>query len=180
MKNLALTLFIMIISFGYSQGDIQSEKFRFKSFSLTPIGIYFDSNAGGLALNGDLSYGYKKHLFVFSGSVGSEFVLSILGSETTPDSYEQLNLSYGQVFKLHKVIDLDLMAGLGYFSFKSTQINIEKRGYERSSTIGFPLLAKIRFKTGSQFSAGLSFQANFNSVNNIYNTGLLFQWNSRN
>jgi hypothetical protein len=44
-------------------------------------------------------------------------------------------------------------------------------------TLGLPMVIKLRYRTGDKFSIGLKFQANINSVENVYSVGLLLQWN---
>ena len=153
-------------------------KLEYKSISFTPLNVYFDNSTGGLTFNADVSFGYRENIFTFSASEGSEYAISIFG-EATPDSFQQLNLLYGKELKLSKTIFVDLHVGLGYFSWKSTRINKERKGYERLTTIGVPVVAKLRFKIGERFSLGLQFQSNFNSANNIYSSGILLQWNKK-
>lgn len=176
MKTVLTIFFVSISVVCFTQEKNKDHKLEYKSFSFSPLAIYFDNYTGGLVINADLSFAYEDNIFTFSAVTGSEFVISVLG-ESKPDSFKQLNLSFGKEVKLNKIIYFDMHAGLGYFSFKSISINTNKSGYERSDTIGFPLLTKIRFKTGNKFSLGLCFQANINSINNVYSTGIILQWN---
>ena len=171
MKRFAFVLFVIVVTIGHSQDNKQSNKLEYKSvsFAFSPLAIYFDSETGGVVLNLDAGFVYKKHILTFSITNGSEF--TVLGSS---DSFEQVNVLYGKELMLNKTIFIDTHLGLGYFSFKPAERNLD-----RQTTLGIPLAFKLRFKTGKKFSIGLQFQANINSVNNIYNTGILFQWNKR-
>ncbi len=163
---------MLTLSLAYSQETNQTKLFRFKSASLTPLEIYFDKSTGGLSFTGDVSYAYQEHIFTLSGTVGSE--LTFVGG--VGDGFEQLNLLYGREFTLSKIVFIDVHGGLGYFSFKPG-----RRDLERSTQIGIPLVAKLRFKMGSVFSMGMKLQANINSANNIYTIAALnLQWNRRN
>lgn len=178
MKKLFI-LFLLISysnAFGQEKFTEKPNKLEYKSFSISPLQIYWDNETGGLSFSADLSYTFKENIFTISGSFGGEFEINIFG-DAQPDSYQQLNVLYGKELSISRVAFLDIHAGAGYFSLKSPRIDLENRGYERKSTIGIPIAAKLRFKTGKRFSLGFQFQMNINSVKNIYTTGIVLQWN---
>ncbi len=168
MSKFILLLFAITAFVCYSQKNSQSDRFEYKSFSFSPLGFYSDFEVGGLVFSGDVSFLYnKEHIFTVSGTAGSEVCVLSCG-----DSFEQVNVLYGRELALNKTVFIDAHLGLGYFSFKAG-------GHHSKRTIkmGLPLVCKLRFKAGKQFSIGLQFQTNINSINNIYAIGLLLQWN---
>ena len=122
-------------------------------------------NSGGAAITGELSYSINKSIFTFSATTGSE--IAIFGRAT---SYNQLNFLYGREFEIKRWLFVDTHAGIGLF-FRNDSDN------SNLIAAGIPLVTKLRFKTGDKFSIGLKFQANINSIENIYSAGLLLQWN---
>lgn len=166
MKKFAFILFVIIVSVSYSQESSQSNRLEYKSFSFTPFEYYTD---GGVAFSGDLSFVYRKHIFSLSGTTGSEIHIF-----QKNDSFQQVNILYGRELMINKTIFIDTHIGLGYFSFKPDEISDK-----RSSTLGVPLVVKLRFKTGKRFSMGLRFQVNINSVNSTCTTGIVLQWNKK-
>jgi len=149
----------------FAQNKAQKDKLSFHSFSITPIEVFFNEFSGGVAITGDLSYAVNKNIFTFSATTGSE--IAFFGRAT---SYNQLNILYGREFKLKKWLFVDTHAGIGLF-FRNDSRNT------KLIPIGIPLVTKLRFKTGDKFSIGFKFQANINSIDNIYSVGLLLQWN---
>jgi len=170
MKNLFFTIVLFcLVIICHSQVAKNPDKFKYYSFSVSPITVYFDSSTGGIALNAEVTFSYNKHLFQLSFNTGSEF--TILGGEG--ESYDQFNISYVKELKLNKTIHFDVFPGLGYFSFKHQNVNYDLK---RVTGLGIPLGTKLRFKVGKRFSLGLGYLLNFNSINNINTLGILLQW----
>jgi len=167
MKTLKKLFCLFIFSIGaitFGQNTDQKHKLSFRSFSITPIEVYFNSNSGGGAITGDLSFSSGKNIFTFSGSIGEEFV--IWG---TSDTFQQLNILYGREYKLNDWLFFDTHAGVGLFLYNSNGNNF--------TGVGIPIVAKLRFKTGKKFSLGFKIQDNINSAYNIFSVGILLQWN---
>lgn len=175
MRKLILLFFLASFFCSYAQQKTMASKLKYHSFSVVPLSIYFDNNSSGLALSGAVSFTYKKHLFFLGLSAGSEFI--IIGRYA--DNFEQINLLYGKELKLSRTLFLDLHTGAGYFSLSATAINPNKLGEERATTMGFPIKTKFRVLLGKQFSLGLQFQANVNSIRTIYTTGIMLKWNKK-
>ncbi len=175
MKTIIIASIFLISVMGISQSDGKNEQFTFKSFSFSPS-IYFNSSNTGIALSGDISYAYNKSIYTFSAIAGGVVCGDFFGS-CNSESFGQINILYGRELMLTKKIVIDVHAGLGYFSYKSSSIIGTESGH--STTVGFPLTTKLRFKTGNRFSIGLQLHANINSVNTIYAAGILFQWNRK-
>jgi hypothetical protein len=169
MKEITLMLFILMSTVCSSQENNKNNGLEYKSVSFTPLAIYSDFETGGIAFSADVSFAYKKHIFTFETTTGAEFTIFDTG-----DSFEQLSVLYGREFMLNKTVFIDTHLGLGYFSFKSSA-----RNFDRLTTIGIPLAVKVRYKTAKRFSIGIQFQANINSINNIYTIGVLLQWNKK-
>jgi hypothetical protein len=152
----------------WSQESKRSNKIEFKSFSFSafPLDLFFNENGNGASMTLDISLNSNKDIFTFLATGGSE--ISVLGGGGNT-SFEQLNLMYGREMNLAKNIFIDLHAGVGYVSYKFRD--------NRNTTIGVPLMAKLRFKTGERFSIGLRLLENINSSSNVLSTGILFQWN---
>lgn len=80
MKNLFFTIVLFcLVIICHSQVAKNPDKFKYYSFSVSPITVYFDSSTGGIALNAEVTFSYNKHLFQLSFNTGSEF--TILGGE---------------------------------------------------------------------------------------------------
>ena len=149
----------------FAQNKVSNSKLTFYSFSITPIEVFVNKHSGGAAITGELSYSINKSIFTFSATTGSE--IAIFGRAT---SYNQLNFLYGREFEIKRWLFIDTHAGIGLF-FRNDSDN------SNLIAAGIPLVTKLRFKTGDKFSIGLKFQANINSIENIYSAGLLLQWN---
>ncbi len=175
MKTIIVASIFLISVMGISQSDGKKEQFIFKSFSFSP-GVYSNNSNTGIALSGDINYAYNKNIYTFSAIAGGVVCGDFFGS-CRSENFEQLNILYGRELMLTKKIVIDVHAGLGYFSYKSSSTIGTESG--RSTTVGFPLTAKLRFKTGNRFSIGLQLHANVNSVSTIYTAGVLFQWNRK-
>ena len=165
LKRIITISMFMICVITFGQNTNQKSKFIFHSFSITPLEIFISKYSGGAAISGDLSYSANKNIFTFSATTGAD--IAFYGRTT---SYNQLNILYGREFSLTKWLFVDTHAGIGLFI----------RNDHHNTTLteaGIPLVAKLRFKTGDKFSIGLKFQANINSIENIYSAGILLQWN---
>jgi hypothetical protein len=165
IKNLICLLLLLTCAITDGQNKSQNDKLSFNSFSITPLEIFFYDNSDGFALSADVSFALRKNIFTFSGAISEEFTIWGRG-----EKFKQLNFMYGREFELIDWLFIDTHAGLGVFFYNNpNNFKVTKAGV--------PLLTKLRFKTGDKFSIGLSFQANTNSVKNIYAVGLLLQWN---
>ncbi|QCX38095.1 hypothetical protein FF125_06505 [Aureibaculum algae] len=173
MKYLIVVLFLVFPLSLLSQNN--GESFHLNSMAISP-GIYFDNSTSGLVINGELSFAYKSNLFTFSATTGSE-----VNFFDNHDNFYSLNLLYGREFSMGRKFIIDAHAGIGYFSFKSTRYHWE--GDESilidspRNTIGLPVSARVRYKFNDLISLGLKFEENFNSVNSVFNTGIIVQWN---
>ena len=161
-----ISIFIFLMgAITFAQNTTQKDKLSFHSFSITPLEVFFNEFSGGAAISGDLSYAVNKNIFTFSATTGAE--VAFWGRAP---SYNQLNILYGREFKIKKWLFVDTHAGIGLF-LKNDSRN------KKMMKAGIPLVTKLRFKTGDKFSFGFKFQANINSIENIYSVGLLLQWN---
>lgn len=166
LKKTLVIVFSFMITIVLGQEESSSNNLKRHSFSITPVELYTMRYSEGISLSVDFSFAKKEHIFSIAGSYGSEFVV-IFGS---PDSYAQLGLLYGREFELNKVVYFDMHAGPGlFFYMDSDDPTLTK--------FNVPVIAKLRFKTGEQFSLGLKFQANINSLATLYNMGIALQWN---
>lgn len=172
-------LFVILIatsSFmnGQEETSAKGLKYQSVSFNLPPFSVYGGNGTGGIQLGADLTLSYKKHLFTFMVSAGSEF--TILGSS---DSFGQLNLMYGREFALSRTVFFEIHGGAGYFNFKSVDVDPVAFGQETAQTVGFPIMTKLRIHTGPRFSVGLLTGLNYNSAATVWNVGFVLQWNKR-
>ncbi len=164
-QKILMGIFICLIgAVTFAQNTMQKDKLSYHSFSLTPLEIFFTDYSGGAAITAELSYGIDSHVFTLSASAGEE-----IGIFSRGDRFQQLNILYGRELKLKEWLFIDIHGGAGLFLYNNNSTHFTE--------IGVPLVTKLRFKTGDKFSIGLKFQANINSVNNIYSVGLLLQWN---
>ena len=156
-------LIVLICASAHGQSSLDKGKLSFHSFSITPEAFYIDY-AGGYALSGDLSYVIDKNIITFAATIGEEY--TIWGDT---DNFQQLNILYGREFKIKEKFFIETHAGIGALFYNYSD--------EHDLDIGLPFVVKFRFKTGTKFSMGPKFQANINSIMNIYSAGLLLQWN---
>ncbi|MGO3182360.1 MAG: hypothetical protein ACTIJ9_05950 [Aequorivita sp.] len=157
----------------FSQEEINTEKFSYRSFSITPMGLYFGSNTG-VSLGADVSFDYGKN--IFSANIESGTEGNFIGSS---DQYVAANLLYGRSFRLNEKIFTDVFVGAGYFNFLTYGYidSFRSKGDIKENTIGFPIGAKVQFMLGPRYSMGLKLGANINSVESIGTLGLVLQWN---
>ncbi|MDY7393686.1 outer membrane beta-barrel protein [Aureibaculum sp. 2210JD6-5] len=178
MKYLKIVVFLVFPLSILSQNN--SEIFYLKSAAVSPGAYIFnkpnlDSSAGFL-LNGEVAFGYKQNVFMLSVNAGEE--IDLFGYN---DNVQQINLMYGREFPLSNRFSVDAFAGLGYFSVKTRDYfyenskNVIKN--KRFTTMGFPISARIRYKFNDFISLGLKFEQNINSVNSVFNTGFIVQFN---
>lgn len=177
MKNHLLlfgVFFTMLISFqNYAQEAQNSQKFAYRSFSVSPLGIYVGGNSG-LALSADVSFDYGKNIFSLAIGTGTEG--EFIGKS---DDFTEVNFLYGRSYQLSEKIFADLFVGAGYFSFNTYGYisDTGRKGDIDESTIGFPIGAKLQYKLGPRYSMGVKLGANINSVETIGTVGLVLQWN---
>jgi hypothetical protein len=164
-QQLVIIVIFFISTMMFAQNTTRKDKLSFHSFSITPIEVFVNKYSGGAAITGEISYAFNKNIFTFSATTGAE--IAIFGRAP---SYNQLNILYGREFKIKKWLFVDTHAGIGAF-FRNDSHN------SKLTAAGIPIVTKLRFKTGDKFSIGLKFQANINSIENIYSAGLLLQWN---
>ncbi|RFN59813.1 hypothetical protein [Marixanthomonas ophiurae] len=182
-------LILSFLCFGqlFSQEEAATNTFKYHSFSILPLtGFYkglsdkYSSNYssfrdGGIILGGDLSFSYKeKNLLTLGLSTGSD--VSVFGST---GGFSQINVLYGRSLALSRVIYVEGHVGIGHISIFSNNIDTNNRGAEHKSTVGFPVMTKFRIKTGARFSLGLKLQVAINTLQPIFSTGLILQWNRR-
>lgn len=159
-----------------AQEEGRSEKFAYRSFSFSPLGIYAGGNSGP-AFSGDVSFDYGKNIFILEIGAGTEG--NIIGNS---DAFTELNLLYGRSFPLSEKIFTEVFAGAGYFHFNTYGVidsETGKRGEIDKKTIGFPIGAKLQFKLGPRYSMGVKVGANINSVETVGMAGLILQWNRK-
>lgn len=173
MKKIICICIFFVFQVIRSQEDKPS--FQFKSFSVTALEAYFNSGrqGGGASISSDLSFLYGKHIFSISGGLASE--VAILDARL--ESAKQLNLLYGRDWNLDGITHIELHGGAGYFFFKVPGSSFFGTEDEIRETIGFPVVLKIRFRTGPRFSLGFRVQRNFNSANDMLSVGFILQWN---
>lgn len=169
-------IFVLLNIFpSVSQEDEISDGFSYRSFSITPLGIYVGSNTG-VAFSGDVSFDYGKNIFSLGIGVGTEG--NFIGSS---DDFTEVNFLYGRSFPLSEKIFTDIFVGAGYFHFNTYDFIDETRrkGTISESTIGFPIGAKVQFMLGPRYSMGVKLGANINSLETIGTVGLVLQWNRK-
>ncbi len=178
MKNKLILFEILLLSITFqvcSQENEISENFAYRSFSISPIGIYVGTNTG-VAISGDVSFDYGKNIFSLAVGAGSEG--SFIAHN---DEFTEINFLYGRSFLLSEKIFTDVFVGAGYFHFK-TYGYINDRGWKgtiKDNTIGFPIGAKVQFMLGPRYSMGLKLGANINSLETIGTIGIVLQWNQK-
>lgn len=159
-----------------SQEQEDSEKFAFRSVSLSTLGIYVGLN-NGIALSGDVSFDYGKNIFSLGLGLGSEGNLI-----SNIDSFMEANLLYGRSFLLSEKIFTDVYVGAGYFrhhTYGVVDYQTGRRGDINDGTIGFPIGAKLQFMLGPRYSMGIKVGANINSIETVGTLGLVLQWNRK-
>lgn len=145
---------------------------NFRSIAINPLSF---TNAG-FAINTDLSFMNAKNIYTVSGYFGREIFSSIpFNSKLTEDSFQEFSLLWGREVKIDNWLRLEGHAGLGYFSFKRENFKAEVAN-EKNTTIGFPLVSKLKFMTGNHFSIGIQFRANINSAKILTGGGIFLQY----
>ncbi|AXG69894.1 hypothetical protein KORDIASMS9_02122 [Kordia sp. SMS9] len=147
----------------------ENSNFKFKSISVSPLAAFTGGNHGGFVIGGDLGIAYKENIFLLSAQFGQEFV--VLSSYR--DSFSTLSLSWGRIFEWTSWLQWDAFAGLSYFYYKEKNVAI--RGYDRTSTIGFPITSSLKFMIGDYFSIGPQVRVHLNSIQSILTMGINFQ-----
>lgn len=172
-----LFVFLMAISplaWGQEETIEKGLHYHSISFNFPPFSVYCADRSGGLQMGADLTLAYKEHLFTYMMAAGGE--ITVLG---VSDNYGQVNLMYGREFALARTVFFEIHGGVGYFNFRSEDVDPNRPGQETVQTIGFPLMGKLRFHTGPRFTIGLQIGANFNSAHTIWTVGIVLQWNKR-
>ncbi|NGX83639.1 MULTISPECIES: hypothetical protein [Aequorivita] len=167
-------LYFLISLTTIAQTEANSNKFAYRSFSISPLGVFVGGNSG-VAVSGDVNFNYGKNIFGLEIGAGTEG--SFIGSN---DEFTEVNFLYGRSFPLSEKIFTDIFVGAGYFHFNTYGVvdsNTGRRGDITENTIGFPIGAKLQFSLGPRYSMGLKLAANINSVESIGALGLSLQWN---
>jgi len=176
-KSLILCgLLFLLISFQcHSQEDQVSDNFAYRSFSISPFGIYA-GGSNGVTVSGDVSFDYGKNIFSLGLGAGTEG--NVIGKN---HDFFEVNFLYGRSIPLSGKIFTDIFIGAGYFHFNTFGFipEIGRSGDISEKTIGFPIGAKFQFKIGPRYSMGLKLGANINSVETIGTLGLVLQWNKK-
>ncbi len=175
-KMVLLGVLLLSITFQMSSQEMEiSEKFAYRSFSISPLGIYAGGNTG-VAVSGDVSFDYGKNIFSLGIGAGTEG--NFIGSS---DDFTEVNFLYGRSFSLSEKMFTDVFVGAGYFRFNTYGVinEVGRKGEIDRSTIGFPIGAKLQFMLGPRYSMGLKLGANINSLETIGTVGLVLQWNRK-
>ena len=165
MKKIAV-LFAFFL--GYQLQAQETDTFEVKAIE-GGIGIYTDLGSDGmrgLAINGELITGYKKNLFSLNCMTGFGLTKQNDGVHDL-QAIMTIDLLYGREFEISKVISFQSQAGVGYFGKGSTS----ESGNEEA--IGFPVRAKLYFKTSDDFKIGINPNVNFNNVNTFYSANII-------
>ncbi len=171
MKKVIQIIIVLYGGYVFAQEDVSTTNVSFHSASISLISGFGSGEANGGAINADVSISKGKHLFSLQGMTGSEVDLL-----APSDEFSQLNAFYGREVSLSKSIKFDWHAGAGYFRYVKNAGNSLS---EEFSTLGIPVMSKLRFLIGGKFSVGLQFQVNFNTENILYNGGIVFQFNMK-
>lgn len=173
-KNHILFVIFLLSALTVVAQEENSRNFGYRSFSISPLGIF--SSPSGLILKGDVSFDYGKNIFSLGLGTGTEG--EFIGNS---DSFSEVNLMYGRSWFLNEDIFMDVYAGAGYFRYISHGFieELDKKGEIKENTIGFPFGAKFQYVLGPRFSLGLYVGANLNSINSIGSLGLVLQWNRK-
>ncbi|HLW32260.1 MAG TPA: hypothetical protein VKX40_08350 [Aequorivita sp.] len=153
-----------------------STRFGYRSFSISPMGIYAGNNSG-FALSADVSFDYRKNIFSLGFGGGSEG--DFIGKN---DSFTEVNFLYGRSFPLNEKLFTEVFVGAGYFRFNTYGVidsETNRKGDIDNKTIGFPIGAKLQFKLGPRYSMGIKLAANINSAESLGTLGLVLQWNRK-
>ena len=172
---LGIMVFFNIFPALSQEEERPAEKFSYRSFSISPVGIYAGGH-NGVTVNGDVSFDYGKNIFSLGLGVGTEG--NVMGKN---HDFFEVNLQYGRSFPLSEKIFTDVFIGAGYFHFNSFGAipEIGRNGDIGENTIGFPIGAKLQFLLGQRFSMGIRLGANINSVESIGTLSLVLQWNRK-
>lgn len=108
----------------------ESHSFRYRSFSVSPIGVY--SGEAGLTVNLDVSFDYDRNIFGIGIGAGAN--MDIFGYD---EEFKELNLLYGRSFSLNEKTFADVFIGGGYFNYRlsgvTDSVSGEKGKTEKSS-----------------------------------------------
>lgn len=194
MKLFNSNIWFLVLMFTFCfVGSVKAQEqnkpaIQLRSIMVSPIGVYDtnDNRPGGIAFAGDVTLAINKHLIILGVNAGAS--LGIFGDG---DSYADVNVRYGRAFTFTSFFETELHAGVGYFRFSYASGGISLfddlsgaplKSFNASSsgtqqTVGFPAVAKLKFRTGPRFVLGLYGSYNINSVANLFSTGFMLQWN---
>lgn len=156
--------------------DDATNNFSYRSFSVTPVGLYIATEPG-LAFSADVSLECGKHIFSLGLEAGGELTIW-----NDSESYLQANLHYGREFFITPKFLIEVYGGAGFLHFQEYgMISSDplRYGDKYTNTIGVPVGAKFLFLLGPRYSMGVNLHGNFNTVHTIGAIGLVFQWNRK-
>lgn len=162
-----------------AQENTNNNTFKVKSFSISPTSGFYgqpDGTSGndffGYTIMTDVTFQINKHLL----SLAPSAAFGLFSDE----KFVQINALYGREFKLSKRFYTEIHGGIGYLYLEGGynegffDISFDR---DFQSTIGFPVMGKLKFMTSPKFSVGLTLQTNFNPEFFIYSGGISLQWN---
>lgn len=176
MKKIIFLVAICFISMPLFAQEEESHSFRYRSFSVSPIGVYSGEDSG-LTVNLDVSFDYDRN--IFGMGIGAGANMDIFGYN---EEFKELNLLYGRSFSLNEKTFADVFIGGGYFNYRLSGVTDSvsgEKGKIEKSTIGFPIGVKFHYLIGSRFSMGLRMAVNINATQSIGTLGLVLQWNRK-
>ena len=166
MKKVILLLTFCITT-NYAQ-EKNNSNFKVHSTSIGFGGFYIKnkfSEGGGASFLIDLSFDYKRNLFLLKNLNGAE--IGIVGNSTY--NFRETSISYGRELILAKWLSIEGYTGLGYYKQVSKTSDILSGTY-----IAFPINMKIIFKFGKHFSIGSNNSYSINKINNNFSSNLAF------
>jgi hypothetical protein len=166
MKKIILLLTFCITT-NYAQ-EKNNSNFKVHSTSIGFGGFYIKnklSEGGGASFFIDLSFAYKRNLFLVKNLNGAEIGI-ISGSNY---NFNEISILYGRELLLAKWLSIEGFTGLGYYKQVSEISDIIS-----GSVIAFPINMKIIFKVGKHFSIGSNNSYSINKINNNFSSNLAF------
>ncbi|MEQ6125173.1 hypothetical protein AAON49_13275 [Pseudotenacibaculum sp. MALMAid0570] len=162
LKWVACYLLLTIVNFNSisSQEDVSSNRFQFSSISFSTFPLeYAFADGGMMSTTLDIGFAVRKNLF----SIALNGATGIFST-----SAHQFNLMYGRELDLGNRFSTELHIGLGRFS----RVRLNRR----ESSLGIPLMLKVKHTFRKKFSMGFRITGNKNSVEDLITFGVLFQW----
>ncbi|MEM6687189.1 MAG: hypothetical protein AAF617_15515 [Bacteroidota bacterium] len=148
----------------------ERHNFNFESISINPLSLYVANKSTGFSMSGDIGLSYKTQNFLISAQVGRE--LDIFPS-AFGESFSDIGLLWGKTFELTSWLYWDGFVGASYFYLKEP--TMEVRTYDRQTTVGVPLVSKLKCMIGNYFSVGIQLRANVNALQSFASGGLALQ-----